>query len=87
VISWFQAFAFKWANLCRYAVGDLFTTEVKFPTEVFDMSARLKSPASTSIRQRVESFSSLLNEGALQSVAKGKITLKGGAGCRAVEFS
>ena len=53
------------------AVGDLFTT----PTaEVFDM--RLKTP-SASIRQRVESFSSLLNEGALQSVAKGKITLQG----------
>jgi hypothetical protein len=22
VISWFQAFAFKWVNLCRYIVAD-----------------------------------------------------------------
>ena len=65
------------------AVGDLFTTEVRFPTEAFDM--RLKSPRlgagggggggavpgsiPGSIRQRVESFGTLTLQGVQQKLS------------------
>jgi hypothetical protein len=63
------------------AVGDLFagdsSVHARFPADLFDMHLKSPPTQAQSLRQRVTSFSSLLNEGALQRVAMGKITLQG----------